>query len=241
MSTISKQDSENGLTITAYVLLAQLSLRPWSTYELAQQRVRYFRFVWPRAESAIYREVKQLAARGLTRAHTSYTGKRKRTIYEITDEGIRELRGWLATPVSPFSMDFEAIIRLLVSPLGTHEQLIANLHQVQSDAEDMLGFAGEVKQEFLEGRNPLQNDAYLRALAVDFFVSLLNTVHTWTQRTLSEVERWPGTSLEQRNERGIEILKNLPVGIPEATNGQIAVPPSSQTRRRTGRRAQDGS
>ena len=44
-----------GLTTTSYAVLAQLAVHPWSTYELARQRVRYFRYVWPRAESAIYR------------------------------------------------------------------------------------------------------------------------------------------------------------------------------------------
>ena len=55
-------DVPSGLTTTSYAVLAQLAVHPWSTYELARQRVRYFRYVWPRAESAIYREVKRLAA-----------------------------------------------------------------------------------------------------------------------------------------------------------------------------------
>jgi len=53
------------LTTTSYAVLAQVAVRPWSTYELAQQRVRYFRYVWPSAESAIYRETKRLASMGL--------------------------------------------------------------------------------------------------------------------------------------------------------------------------------
>ena len=57
-------DAPSGLTTTSYAVLPQLAVRPWSTDELAQQRVRYFRYVWPRAESAIYREVKRLAATG---------------------------------------------------------------------------------------------------------------------------------------------------------------------------------
>ena len=61
-------DSSPTLTTTSYAVLAQLAVRPWSTYELAQQRVRYFRYVWPRAESAIYREVKRLAAMRLVAA-----------------------------------------------------------------------------------------------------------------------------------------------------------------------------
>ena len=220
------------LTITSYVLLAQLSLRPWSPYELARQRVRYFRFVWPRAESAIYREVKQLAARGLVEPHTSYTGKRKRTTYSITDEGMAVLQGWLTTPVSPFSMEFEAIIRLLVAPVGTTDDLLSTLEQVQLDARDMLTFAGEVKAEFLTGRNPLQDQAYMRALAVDFFISLLHTVNDWTERAIIEVEQWEGKTLTERNRRGMEIIESLPVELPDASAEGLATLPSSLSRRR---------
>src|SRR4030095_10508717 len=83
-------------------------------------------------------------------------------------------REWRATPVSPFAMDFEAMIRLFIAPLGTKEQLVATLQQVRDDAQEMLRFSGAVKQEFLDVRAALQDQVYLRALAVDFFISLLN-------------------------------------------------------------------
>src|SRR3982751_5081656 len=103
----ARESSPPGLTTTSYAILAQLALRPWSTYELARQRVRYFRYVWPRAESSIYREVKRLAAMGLVAAKREYVGKRPRTVYSITETGRQVLREWLDTPVSPFAMDFE--------------------------------------------------------------------------------------------------------------------------------------
>src|SRR6266508_3848914 len=147
-----RDPSPPGLTTTSYAVLAQLAVRPWSTYELARQRVRYFRYVWPRAESAIYREVKRLAAMKLIAGKREYVGKRPRTVYSITEAGRLTLREWLDTPVSPFAMDFEAMIRLFIAPLGTKEQIIGTLEQVRSDAQDMLHFGGAVRQEFLEGR-----------------------------------------------------------------------------------------
>src|SRR5919107_6429382 len=101
----AREPSPPQLTTTSYAVLAQLAVRPWSTYELAQQRVRYFRYVWPRAESAIYREVKRLDAMGLVAAKREYVGKRPRTVYSITEAGRQTLREWLDTPVSPFAMD----------------------------------------------------------------------------------------------------------------------------------------
>jgi DNA-binding PadR family transcriptional regulator len=220
------------LTTTSYMLLAQLSLRPWSTYDLIQQRVRYFRYVWPRAESAIYREVKQLAGDGLVDGHRERTGRRGRTVYSINEKGLETLRAWLDTPVSPFAMEFEAMIRLLVAPLASTEQIVGALEQVRADAQDMLSFASEVKQEFLDGRGALQDQAYVRALAVDFFVGLLNTVDSWAARTLDEVNSWDGLSLEDKNMRGLEIFGDLPVTLPDRPGAGTPVAPETQARRR---------
>lgn len=226
--------AKDRLTTTSYAVLAQVAVRPWSTYELAQQRVRYFRYVWPRAESAIYREAKRLASLGLIEARREYTGLRPRTVYSITERGRQALRAWLGTPVSPFSMDFEAILRIFVLPLGSKDQIMGTLHQVRADAQAMLQFAGEVKQEFLDGINVTQDQVYIRALAVDFFISLLNTVNDWVGRTLDEVQGWDdlGPSPE-KNARGLEKIRSLPVATPGRPMHGISIPPKSQTRTRT--------
>ncbi|MGH2720880.1 MAG: PadR family transcriptional regulator [Actinomycetota bacterium] len=219
--------SEHQLTTTSYAVLAQLALRPWSTYELARQRVRYFRYVWPRAESAIYREVKRLASMRLIATKREYVGKRARTVYSITEPGRQILRGWLATPVSPFAMEFEAMIRLFVAPLGTKDQIVATLEQVRTDAQEMLRFGGAVKQEFLEGQAALQDQTYIRALAVDFFVSLLNTVDSWAERTLAEIKGWKDLSPNGKSDRALQIFAELPVPTPHEPLEGTPVPPRS--------------
>lgn len=218
------------LTTTSYAVLAQVAVHPWSTYELAQQRVRYFRYVWPRAESAIYREVKRLSAMGLLKARKDYVGKRARTVYSITAKGKDALREWLGTPVSPFAMDFEAMIRLFVAPLGTKEQIVTTLKQVRGDAQEMLRFGGAIKQEFLQGLAVTQDQVYIRALAVDFFISLLNTVESWAHRTLEEIESWDDLSPDGKNERALERIRELPVPTPESMERPI--PPRAQMRRK---------
>ncbi len=222
------------LTTTSYAVLAQVAVRPWSTYELAQQRVRYFRYVWPRAESAIYREAKRLASMGLIEGKKEYTGKRARTVYSITEDGTKAVREWLGTPVSPFSVDFEAILRIFVAPLGTKDELLGTLKQVHADAEDMLQFGGEVKQEFIDGINVTQDQVYIRALAVDFFISLLNTVEEWAERTIDVVETWEDlVASEEKNEKGLEMIAQLPVDTPSEPLEDISKPPGSQIRSRS--------
>ena len=220
------------LTTTSYAVLAQVAVRPWSAYDLAQQRVRYFRYVWPSAESAIYREAKRLASMGLIEGTKEYSGKRARTVYSITEAGKEALTAWLGTPVSPFSMVFEAMLRVFVAPLGTKDELIGTLKQVQADAQDMLRFGGEVKQEFIDGINVTQDQVYIRAIAVDFFISHLNTVAAWADRTLAEIETWDDlTPSEEKNEIGLEKIRQLPVDTPSEPLTEITKPPKSQTRK----------
>ena len=219
------------LTTTSYAVLAQVAVHPWSTYELAQQRVRYFRYVWPRAESAIYREVKRLSSMGLLDGKKEHVGRRARTVYSITEEGRDALRAWLSTPVAPFAMDFEALIRLFVAPLGTKDQIVTTFHQVRDDVQEMLRFAGEVKQEFLDGIAVTQEQVYIRALAVDFFISLLNMVDEWVDRTLREIESWDDLSPDGKNERALEKIRRLPVATPTSVEN-TPVPPRTQLRPR---------
>jgi hypothetical protein len=130
-------------------------------------------------------------------------------------------------------MDFEAMIRLFIAPLGTKEQLVATLEQVRGDAQEMLRFGGAVKQEFLDGRAVLQDQVYIRALAVDFFISLLNTVDGWAERTMSEIEGWKDLSPDGKNDRGLEILAKLPVVTPTEYTDRTPVPPRTQRRQRS--------
>ena len=77
------------LTTTSYAILGLLSLRSWSTYELAEQMRRALGLFWPRAESGIYREPAKLEDHGLARSTVELVGKR-------ADASLRELRELLA-------------------------------------------------------------------------------------------------------------------------------------------------
>jgi hypothetical protein len=98
----------------------------------------------------------------------------------------------------------------------------------------MLQFAGEVKQEFIDGINVTQDQVYIRALAVDFFISLLNTVEAWADRTIAEIETWDDLMpSEEKNMRGLEKIRHMPVDTPGESLRDITRPPESQVRSRS--------
>jgi len=123
-------------------------------------------------------------------------------------------------------MVFEAMLRVFVAPLGTKDELIGTLKQVQADAQDMLKFGGEVKQEFIDGINVTQDQVYIRALAVDFFINHINMVAAWVERTIAEIETW-----DDLTPTGLEKIRQLPVDTPSEPLTEITKPPRSQTRK----------
>jgi len=102
-------------TTTSYAILGLLSVRDWSTYELAKQVRRSLRWFWPRTERKLYDEPKRLVADGLATATKQYTGQRPRTVYGITEQGREQLRRWLDEPPATRSMEFEGMLKLFFS------------------------------------------------------------------------------------------------------------------------------
>ena len=90
-------------TTTSYAILGLLTLRGWTSYELAKQVQRSLNWFWPRAERKLYDEPKYLVEQGLATASRQSTGRRARTVYEVTDAGRAALRSWLGEPPAPRS------------------------------------------------------------------------------------------------------------------------------------------
>lgn len=100
------------LPTTSYAILGLLAIRPWTTYELAQQMDRSLKHFWPRAQSRIYEEPKRLAALGLVKATADAVGRRPRTVYSITAKGRRALAAWLTEPGEGPVVEFEALLKV---------------------------------------------------------------------------------------------------------------------------------
>lgn len=197
------------LTTTSFSILSHLALQPWSAYELAVQRVRYFRYFWPRAERMLYAELKRLAAAGLARSEISYTGRRRRTVYSITPAGREKLRVWLDYPISPLAIEFEGLLRIFSAPVGTVKQLTANLERIHADMIELREFNDSIAREYLEGRAPFQSQAYVRTMVVEFMTDLVAMTEAWIQRNLTEVAQWKdvrpnAAKLERARERLLE-------------------------------------
>ncbi|CAN5442489.1 hypothetical protein BH20ACT15_BH20ACT15_00710 [soil metagenome] len=103
------------LSATAKAILGILAMRPRSGYEIKAFVDDSTRFFWAASYGQIYPELKRLAERGLIEGTEEPTGKRRRTVYRLTDTGTDELRDWHGQPAEVYELRDEGLLKLFLS------------------------------------------------------------------------------------------------------------------------------
>ncbi len=202
---------------TGHALLSLIALRPrWSTYELAGQVTRALRFLLPRAESRIYDEARALAHRGLVRGEDEANGQRPRTVYSITAEGRAELQRWLSGPVAATRLQSDGLLRVLIGRLATTEQLLAAVHQIRADADEIFAQGRAVADEYLGGTAPFQDDVAYRSLVFDFLYHHALMLRAWADRTEAVVVAWGSPADQQASDEALARIRALVADLPPA-------------------------
>lgn len=178
------------LTTTSYALLGLLALRPWTTYELAQQMERSLSNFWPRAQSKIYEEPKNLVAHGLATAERERIGRRPRTVYSITEEGRQALRSWLDEPGAPRSMEWEALLKVFFADQGTKEQMLAQIRTIKARAEASHEQGRGFLREYADTGGPFPERLNIIGIMVSLLVGIDDAVLSWARWAEAEVSAW---------------------------------------------------
>jgi len=179
------------LTTTSYAVLGLLSLRSWTTYELAEQMRRALGLFWPRATSGLYEEPKKLVAAGLARATADDVGRRPRTRYAITPRGRRALAAWVGTPGSGPVVEFEQLVKVFFAEHGTKADLLATIDGVRAGLEERAASTADIPHEYLEGRGPFAERLPWLLLAGRFLDEIDLAVDRWAAWGAEVVAGWP--------------------------------------------------
>ena len=179
------------LTTTSYAILGLLAIKPWTTYELAQQMQRALGQFWPRAESKLYEEPKKLVAHGLARASSELVGKRPRTVYSITAKGRRAMAAWVPTPGEGPVLEFEQLIKVFFAEHGTREDLLATIDSVRRWTDDRFRAGAGISRTYLEGDGPFPERLPWLILTGQFLSELVQAVERWTDWASEAVAAWP--------------------------------------------------
>jgi len=182
--------STGDLTTTSYAILGLLAIRPWSTYELAQQMERSLKHFWPRAQSRIYEEPKRLVREGLATATKERVGNRPRTTYSITGRGRDALAAWLARPGAGPVIEFEALLKVFFSEHGTRAGALANLGAIrewtQQQHAENVAFARLLR----DSGGPFPERRAQIVLIGRFLVELADALDRWSVWATEQVSAW---------------------------------------------------
>jgi PadR family transcriptional regulator, regulatory protein AphA len=178
------------LSPTSHAVLGLLSLRRWTTYELAKQVQRSLGWFWPRAERKLYDEPKRLAAAGLATAEREMTGARPRTVYAVTGNGRRALRRWLDEAPAPPTLEFEGMVKVFFADGGTLDQLRATLTAIAETADArVVELEGKV-DENAAGDVPFPARLPLNTLALRFHLDHERGIAAWARWALEQIADW---------------------------------------------------
>ena len=180
-------------TTTSYAVLGLLSVRSWTTYELAKQVQRSLKWFWPRAERKLYDEPKALVADGLATARQEYTGQRPKTVYEITDQGREALRDWLGETPAPPATEFEGMLKLFFADSGSLEQLDGTLGSIEATSVERLRELLGMAEQALRGETAYPHRRHIAAVALRFQVEQEAAVLAAVRRARRTVASWRST------------------------------------------------
>jgi PadR family transcriptional regulator, regulatory protein AphA len=179
---------------TSFAILGLLSIQPFTTYELAQQMDRTLSWFWPRAASMIYEEPKKLVAAGLATSQATFTGKRRSTVYEITDAGRAALRGWLDAPAAGMRMEFEAMMKVAFADAGDVAQLRATVGEIRADAEARLAEILDRSTQYATSGGPFPDRLPIVAITGKLLMGQYEAVLRWARWAEDAIGEWTGVT-----------------------------------------------
>jgi PadR family transcriptional regulator, regulatory protein AphA len=179
---------------TSHAILGLLSLRSWTTYELAKQVQRSLGWFWPRAERKLYDEPKRLVAAGLAESEQEMTGARPRTVYSVTRRGRHALRKWLGEAPAPPTLEFEGMVKVFFGDGGTLEQLRATLTSIAETADGHVAELEAKVEELGHGGVPFSERLHLNAIGLRFHLDHERNIGTWARWALEQTANWNSTT-----------------------------------------------
>jgi PadR family transcriptional regulator AphA len=207
------KSQERVLTATSYAVLSVLSLRPHSTYDITRQMRLSLHYMWPRAESNVYAEPRRLVEAGLAAAREEWSGKRRRTVYEITAAGRAALADWLGSPSSPPRYESEALVKVMFAENGSRDDLLASIRAIGGEAADTMQRILRIADRYAAGEGEYPWRFGLSAVALGLVMEQRAATLRWAAWAEAVVATWD-TPVSGDVASGIETLRSTGEPLP---------------------------
>ena len=182
------------MTSTTYAVLGLLCVQPWSAYELAQQMARSLHFMWPRAESGIYREPQKLIDLGYATAEEVAAGPRRtKLVYSATPAGRRAFQRWLAEPSAPPQFESEAMVKFFFCDQGTLGDARRALEELRAHAEALIEAFQQITKSHQASSGPFPERQHIGTVTGRFVFDYATALARWAAWAQQHVDEWPDT------------------------------------------------
>jgi DNA-binding PadR family transcriptional regulator len=145
-------------------------------------------------ESQYYVEPKRLAALGYLDARKEPGRTRQRTVYTLTDKGLKALRDWATTPVEFTPVKSEALCRMLIADLVGEKVTREGIATLRTDIADVSTRLDEA--EASAGELPHRQKYLL--LTIGFLRRLLELHLEWIEEVERELSPAAGSARRAR-------------------------------------------
>jgi DNA-binding PadR family transcriptional regulator len=132
------------LTLFSYEILGLVGRGGVGAHDLLRMARRGRILDWA-GESQYYVEPKRLAGLGYLDARKEPGRTRERTVYSLTDKGLRALREYARTPVSFTPVKSDALLRLLIADLVGEKATRESLGTLRDEVADLQRRLEETK------------------------------------------------------------------------------------------------
>jgi PadR family transcriptional regulator, regulatory protein AphA len=175
---------------SSMAVLALLGIDRWTPYELVQHMKRStIHYIWPRAESKMYEELKRLAAAGYARTAADRKDPR-RTRYAISPAGRRVLSRWVAEPGTGVFFESEGALKVLFAESGNKQQLLATINSMRAHALAVLDRRARVFDDVVRDGPPYPDRIHQSVLIFDLVNRLTSAVVEWADFAEACVGNW---------------------------------------------------
>jgi DNA-binding PadR family transcriptional regulator len=128
--------TSNELSLFSYEILGLVGRDGAAPHDLLRMAQRGRMLAWA-GESQYYTEPKRLAKRGYLSARKEAGKTRERTVYALTDKGLRALREYARSPVGFTPLKSDALLRLLICDLVGETATRTSMAALRDDVADI--------------------------------------------------------------------------------------------------------
>ncbi|CAH0992361.1 hypothetical protein SIN8267_02480 [Sinobacterium norvegicum] len=206
------------LTPTSFALLGFLNYRDWSAYELNKvMQGSIVRASWPRVESRIYTEIKNLEKHQLADSEQQQQGGRKRRVYRINQQGRQALQTWLKSSAHTMRIEYETLLQLAFSDIGEAGLTHALVDRIEQQTLQDLQITIDTCEQTLEQQTwATSATGHLHVLTIKFVNQMTEARLSWARQARSYLDRLDHDNISAQSlaeyrvevDRLKELLKN---------------------------------